>query len=838
MRKIILALSLALLMNSCAYYNTFFNAKKYFAEAQEIPLRDTGRPDSNAIKKYNKCIKKCGIILTDYKESEWADDALSLLAKSLFFKKSNFIQAKEKFGDIINFYPQSEFADEAHLYIARSDFELKNKEEAFIQLQDILSNPELSKIHSETMFVTADYYLQEDDHIQAEYYYKRIIEEFPDSEEFEKAYIALGESYHKSEKYQLSNEIISELLKNKKVGKKNKLDARYIFAYNLLLSKEYESALKASKKLLKNEYRVSELPKTHLLEARSLEGVGNIDKAITHFEAIIEKNQRSKISAEAAFFLGELYFNSIHDYEKAIEFYNKARTEYTKTKYKKSALTRSAAAGRIIQYNNPDRSMSIQSLTDEYFKLAEFYLDDLALPDSALMVYNTVILQVSFLEEKVDSLQSSAENYWLPDSTAVTDSLSFENSESDSLMISEYIEPVHPVSKDSVFISKEINPLSDIPDEADLMISIPDDSIHVNKSKSLSDSLLISEDKDFEAKKDSSFFNNPDTLMFSKIKISEDKIPLFSPPKDSINVRNSVPVSDSLILTEIYDLPISEDSLFIPDSLFAEDSLQITEIDTLEMIEETIIDSTEYKLLLNKVTTAEYELELYNTEIIPMAKLMKVWTYKKVAVDSAKAVEILSEMKADFPADKYTNAAISIVNNKKINMVSTKEMQETIQFEQAMETYESDPENSIEKLKIIAEDYENIFYVKALYSIGYLNYYALSDTTEAKLYFDEILEVYGTTEFSNAVRKFYDGTRITKIDRLPMITQIENEKAQQEEDRKKQEEQVEKDKLEEEKRNQDQGQEQEQSEAEDTENWKPNIEDPVKDEPEKMKVIP
>ena len=755
------------MLNSCAYYNTFFNAKKYFAEAQEIPLRDTGRPDSNAIKKYNKCIKKCGIILTDYKESEWADDALILLAKSLFYKKSNYIQAKEKFNDMITFYPDSEFADEAHLYIARSDFELKNKEEAFEQLKEIISNPELQNIHSETMFVTAEYYLQENEHIQAEYYFKRIIDEFPESEEYEQAYIALSESYHKSENYQLSNETISELLQNKKVGKKAKLDARYIYAYNLLLSGEYQEALKASKKLLSNEYRLNELPKTQLLEARSMDGVGNTEKAIKRFETIMQENQRSKYSAEAAFYLGELYFNSVHDYEKAIEFYNKVRTEFNKTEFKKSALTRSVAAGRIIQYNNPDRNMSIQELTDEYFKLAEFYLEDLVIPDSALMVYNTVISQVSFLETKTDSLRIAADNYWLPDSTVFADSLAFSDSLSisDSLIISEDEVSDFPVLRDSVSDTEDL-PKSELKliGESRSLLPVSNDSQFVNKP--ISDSLVLDE---MPAITDTHVIVGIDSLNLTDSATTPEQHEIPDSLKliqknviinDSLDI--SVPVLDTLILAE------EETDIIVP--------------------EETVVDSTEYKLLLNQVRTSEYELALYNTEIIPLANLMKVWTYKKVLKDSVQASQILEEMTLDFPDNKYTNAAVSIMNNTKINLISTKEMRETLQFDNAMENYESNTQQTIINLKIIAEDKENTFYVKSLYTLGYLNFYAMQDTTVAKQYFDEVLNIYGTTEYSNEVRKIYDGNKFGKLDRLPAIVAIENEKAVEEEERIKEEE--------------------------------------------------
>jgi sRNA-binding protein len=64
----------------------------------------------------------------------------------------------------------------------------------------------------------------------------------------------------------------------------------------------------------------------------------------------------------------------------------------------------------------------------------------------------------------------------------------------------------------------------------------------------------------------------------------------------------------------------------------------------------------------------------------------------------------------------------------------------------------------------------------------------MQDTTVAKQYFDEVLNIYGTTEYSNEVRKIYDGNKFGKLDRLPAIVAIENEKAVEEEERIKEEE--------------------------------------------------
>ena len=95
MKQFVLSLLFILALSTgCVYYNTFFNAEKYFAEAQDIELKDDGRPQASAIQKYNKAIKKCGIVLTDYKDSKYADDALFMLARCLYYIGRNYTQLR------------------------------------------------------------------------------------------------------------------------------------------------------------------------------------------------------------------------------------------------------------------------------------------------------------------------------------------------------------------------------------------------------------------------------------------------------------------------------------------------------------------------------------------------------------------------------------------------------------------------------------------------------------------------------------------------------------------------------------------------------------------------
>ena len=81
----ILGLILLVAASGCAYYNTFYLARKYYREgvrAQERSLTD--EPSPEAATKYDLVIRQCTKLLTDYPKSKWVDDASYMLGAALY----------------------------------------------------------------------------------------------------------------------------------------------------------------------------------------------------------------------------------------------------------------------------------------------------------------------------------------------------------------------------------------------------------------------------------------------------------------------------------------------------------------------------------------------------------------------------------------------------------------------------------------------------------------------------------------------------------------------------------------------------------------------------------
>ena len=637
--KILILLILVLMTSGCVYYNTFYNAEKYFNEAQEIELNDTNKPTNTAIQKYKKVIKKCGIVLEYYDGSKYADDALLLMAKSFFYIGRNFTQTISTLEDMIKFYPDSELVPEATLYIARAKYEFRQEKEAYDLLHEFLINNEFKDHHPEALQTLANYKLRENDYVQTNYYLNRLIEEYPDSDEYEEAYFLQGKSQNEAGVYDKSNEIFLKLLKSK-VTRKTKYDAKYYISLNYLLLEEYQTAADYATKLLKDEYRENKISRIQLVQARSLAGLGSIDDAVVILEAIAEDNKRTSLSASAFYFLGEIYFHNLKEYPTAIEFYNKVKNENRDSEYLENSISQSAIASQIIQYYNPTSKISAEELINQQFKLAEFYIEYLQMPDSALIVYNDIIQQENRFRTAIDTLQIQL------------------------------------------------------------------------------DSLVV--------------------------------------------IIDSLELADSLMQTIVIDSLLQTS---IPDSL---------KNDAKEDIKAQKINlQTEYNSLKSLIQNAEENISLYQKEFIPFAKFTKLWLYKEVIIDSIEVDKIFNELQSDYPDNKYTYAAEQFLTGKDSIVIATrKHINETAQYTDAVNHIETQPEKTVESLLPIANNTQHEYRYKALYSLGYINYFLLADSLSAKPYFDSVLAYTENTIFKTEILKFYNGENFIKISRLPYIERM------------------------------------------------------------------
>lgn len=131
-------------LSGCIYYNTFYNAEKYYSE-----------------KNYNKSIEKCKKVLKKYPGSGFIDDAIFLMGKNYFYLES-YDEAKESFKRIIDFFPNSPFVDESYLFLGKVALKKKDVNESIIFLENA-ANSDDPVIRMETFKTKLEVYLLTDE---------------------------------------------------------------------------------------------------------------------------------------------------------------------------------------------------------------------------------------------------------------------------------------------------------------------------------------------------------------------------------------------------------------------------------------------------------------------------------------------------------------------------------------------------------------------------------------------------------------------------------------------------------------------------------------------------
>lgn len=137
-----------------AYFNTFYNARKAFAEGMQA-LEDQERPvddwrlisthpvpvEPGGGEAFERAISKSADVLRKHPNSAWVDEALMLIGKSYFYR-GNQAAAEQKFREVVEF--GGEYQEEAHFWAARTLAASGQAEDALAYVASALRREEIS----------------------------------------------------------------------------------------------------------------------------------------------------------------------------------------------------------------------------------------------------------------------------------------------------------------------------------------------------------------------------------------------------------------------------------------------------------------------------------------------------------------------------------------------------------------------------------------------------------------------------------------------------------------------------------------------------------------------
>ncbi len=720
-KHFILCMAILVVVFGCSLDNTMYNARKYFKSAQNRPLNPNGKPTPQAIDDYTKTIKKCGYVLTERKNSPDADDALFLLAQSLFFKGSSQFQAKDQFESLIRNFPDSPFAPQSTMFIAQIYRQINDNKQAEIILEEYIRRPATIKWHPMAISLLADFAIQDKDFIKAQFWLEKILTQFPKSIEYKEASYLLGKNYYEKKDYESSLAQFQKVVSTKGIKSSIKLDAKYYIALNLLLLNKTQQSLTTISKLLKIEDRPEKIPQLKLLKGRVLLAMNNFEEANELLQAVIKTNARTTISCEAYYWLGEYYFYQIGDTKNAIDSYNKSKAEISTSDFSTESTKKYTALMQIYQGPSENKLTNPSVFIENKMSTVDNYFHVLNLPDSAFAVIDsikqipnefqtqidTLNIQILYIEARMDSLIVT------PDSTNIQNIVkpAIDSVKADSLAISSDSTRTQPTD--------EIDKL-----KPSLVDSVSVDSFALNDKRTPTQ-------PDSLAWNDKSTHTQPDSLNTLSVKVQVSD-------SDSLSFNQTPSIRDSL----------SSGRIRPPAPTIKDRALYNQYKQQQASIEQQIMKLTDIQTV-------------YNKEYIPYSIFLEASLITLGLSDTALVRQSYQNMAQQYPSNKYTNALRLVLEGKEVRLIDADMEIEEINLDKALEEIDTIPDSALAILDSLSKSIYPDIRIKANFRLGWYYSFEQPDTAKAKPPLSEVIKTDRASDYAQMVLRFFNGTKYT-----------------------------------------------------------------------------
>lgn len=380
-------LTLIVLLSSCAYYNTFFNAKKHYKEAFEkqktIKVQEKRLP-ADIIKHYSAAIDKSWKLISNYGDSsQYADDALLLIGKC-HYNLGEYMQSERVLGKFVLKYPDSPFLPEAKLWLAKSYIANKNEKDALELLGELLSGEVERKIAVQGFYILGTLHFQKEEYDKALSYLEKAVNIAKEDELLGNAYYLEGQIYFKLKKYKEAAAQF-EKLTGLDIPVLKEYEAQMQEVEALIKLREFSQAENILKRLLRDirftrQFSVIETKLGNLSEIQ-----GDTDYARDLYYDIQSKYKKDEGVSLAAYFLAQIYEFNDGDFDSAKVYYAKVRSLKTHEDILKDSKERATLVKEYLKIRD-----QIRKDQRDLFALAQ---GDSSLEDSVIAAPDSSELQ-------------------------------------------------------------------------------------------------------------------------------------------------------------------------------------------------------------------------------------------------------------------------------------------------------------------------------------------------------------------------------------------------------------------------------------------------------------
>jgi cellulose synthase operon protein C len=348
-----------------AYFNTYYNARRQFGEAEEEvlsspELRQRDKPFGIAFNaqpatktKFAAVIEKCSKLLQYHPESNLVDDALMMIGKSYYYQ-NDYQAAERKFKELLTQFPSSDLLPEAKLTLGYVQYMMNNKLDAGTtakELYDAALKDDDDDYVARSALLLAQIEIDNKNSLPARTYLAVAADKGKTAVDRFNAYMNLAALAAQDSSYK---DALDAYRKAKDESPNYQTDFKSRIGQARMLSRlgSHEASLDILRDLLDNNNY-----KEFFAEA-ALE-IGNVFKANREYSSAIAQYvyvdtayARTEHAANSYFQLGDLYELQLHQFDSALVAYTKGKSEFVQATITPELQRRADYLAKYIQYRN------------------------------------------------------------------------------------------------------------------------------------------------------------------------------------------------------------------------------------------------------------------------------------------------------------------------------------------------------------------------------------------------------------------------------------------------------------------------------------------------------
>ena len=399
------ALALACL-TGCAYYNTFYLAKRYYQRSLDDVPYPLDKADLSTTPLFNRSIDLSKKLIEQYPKSKWVDHAYILWAKSLIGNDDprQAIKMLEEFPDQ---HPKSPVLNEATFYLGIAYLRARKYERALEALDRFLAGPPRKELVPFAHLERSRALLALERPAEAAAAAGRVVEHFSHSALAGRARIARAQALFAQKDFDGARADY-KYLGRRAATDEDRLAFLLSEADCLEGGRKYDEALALLRDALAHEREPARSDTTGgrqpfgptapeaqhygrlLLRVGTVHlRAGRLAEALSAYKRVLEDYPRTVLGAEAQYGIGYAYETVGDDFDRARAEYARVRDQGPGSNFADQAQTRLSNLERLVQFRKTAGD-TLSRAADGEFLLAEQYLFQLDKPDRAIEQYRAI----------------------------------------------------------------------------------------------------------------------------------------------------------------------------------------------------------------------------------------------------------------------------------------------------------------------------------------------------------------------------------------------------------------------------------------------------------------